>query len=260
MSEQGIADSANWSAQLRLDRVSLKVGIGAVLVLREISCSLQKGDCVALVGPSGAGKTFLLRLLNRLSEATQGTIYLNHQDIRHIPVLQLRQTVVLVPQESKLLGMTVREALHYPLKLRGIPTATLQQRVSDCLERLHIPLEWLDRTEVQLSVGQRQWVAIARALVTQPQVLLLDEPTSALDVGRASHLVQVLRDLNQATAMTIIMVNHQLDVAQEFCQHLLYLNQGQLRMDSPAPQVNWQELKTQLVAAEVKEMEEWTDA
>jgi D-methionine transport system ATP-binding protein len=245
------------SCQFFLDRVSLNASIGAHVLLQDISCKISQGDRVVIVGPSGAGKTSLLRLLNRLSEASQGTILFEDQDIRQVPVISLRQQITLVPQESKLLGMTVRKALAYPLELRGLDKQTIQQRLATWMEQLHIPQEWLERTEVQLSVGQRQIVAIARALMIQPKVMLLDEPTSALDAGRADHLVDVLTQIAQTQQITILMVNHQLDLAQQFCTHLLHLHQGRLVQDLQAEQMNWVDLRQGLIEAEAQNAEEW---
>ncbi len=246
------------TAQLSLDKVSLSAPLGSQYLLKDISFEIAKTELICLIGASGAGKTSLLRLLNRLSEPSAGTIYLEGQDYRSIPVIQLRQQIVLVQQESKLLGMTVREALAYPLSLRGLETAQIQQRILYWSDQLHIPNEWLERTEVQLSVGQRQTVAIARALVTQPKILLLDEPTSALDAGRASQLLQVLTNLAAAGETTIVMVNHQLELAQAFCQRLLYLQQGQLIQDSiNNSTLDWVKLKDRLVQTEIKAAEDW---
>lgn len=226
-------------------------------LLQELSFSLFAGDRVALVGASGSGKTTLLRLLNRLSEPIAGKLYFEEQAYAQLPVIQLRQAVALVPQESKLLGMTVEEALSYPLHLRGIPKKLIHQRITDWREQLRLPSDWLNRTETQLSVGQRQWVAIARSLIAQPKVLLLDEPTSALDVGRAETLLESLVALNQRDRTTIVMVNHQLDLAQRFAQRVLVLQQGRLTHDQPVDQIHWQTLTHQLKVAELQQTEEW---
>ena len=246
------------TAQLSLDKVSLSASVGSQYLLKDISFEIGKTELICLIGASGAGKTSLLRLLNRLSEPSAGTIYLEGQDYRSIPVIQLRQQIVLVQQESKLLGMTVKEALAYPLSLRGLERGQIQQRILYWSDQLHIPQEWLERTEVQLSVGQRQTVAIARALVTQPKILLLDEPTSALDAGKASQLLQVLTNLAATGETTIVMVNHQLELAQVFCQRLLYLQQGQLIQDSiNNSTLDWVKLKDKLVQTEIKAAEDW---
>jgi D-methionine transport system ATP-binding protein len=261
-SNSGFADveTVN-SPQLQLKQVSLVTLIGGKItgstILTDISFEVLKGDRICLIGPSGAGKTSLLRLLNRLSEPTSGAIYLENQDIKKIPVIQLRRQVMLVPQEPKLLGMTVKEALAYPLVLQQLSKQEISLRLEACREQLHIPGDWLERTELQLSVGQRQLVAIARALITQPKILLLDEPTSALDAGIASHVLGVLADLTLQGKMTILMINHQLDMAQLFCTRVLYLQEGQLLQDASVFQIDWKQLRETLVQAEARASQEW---
>lgn len=246
---------------LRLEQVNLFTSLKTQLpgnqqgypILQDISLEVFQGERLAIIGSVGAGKTSLLRLLNRLIEPTSGKIYLENQEYRQIPVIQLRQMLVLVLQESKLLGMTVGQALAYPLVLRGLSKQIIQERITHWTEQVHIPSEWLGRTEVQLSAGQRQLVAIARALVIQPKILLLDEPTSALDAGTASHLMQVLTQLSQTHQTTILMVNHQLELAQMFCTRLLHLRQGHLLANQRFPEINWVELRESLIKAEAQD-------
>ncbi|MFN7853686.1 MAG: ATP-binding cassette domain-containing protein [Dolichospermum sp.] len=227
-------------------------------ILQDITFDVSPGDRLVIIGESGAGKTSLLRLINRLNEPTGGKIYLKNQEYRQIPVIQLRQQVMLVQQESKLLGMTVGEALAYPLILRGVPKQTIQEKVSYWREKLQIPEQWLGRTEVQLAAGQRQLIAIARALVTEPQILLLDEPTSALDTPTSTHLISVLTHLNQPHSSAILMVNRQIDLAQAFCTHLLHLQQGQIVLNQPAADTDWDNLAASLKQAETQALTEWT--
>lgn len=243
--------------QLRLDAVSLAAPVGLSYLLQNISFEVFSGERIAIVGPSGAGKTSLLRLLNRLSECTQGSIYWEARDIRKIPVIELRQQVTLLLQEAKLLGMTVREAIAYPLVLRRLEPQQIQERLSYWLEQLRIPQDWLGRAEVQLSAGERQLVAIARALVIQPKILLLDEPTSALDVGRAALVWNAIQQLQEREQTTIFMVNRQLEQTQQFCTRVLHLHQGQLIQDLPATQVDWPQLRETLIKIEQQAAEEW---
>ncbi|NET40680.1 ATP-binding cassette domain-containing protein [Okeania sp. SIO2B3] len=246
-------------SQLYLDRVSLTAPVSSQYLLKDISLAVEKGARVAMVGTSGAGKTSLLRLLNRLNSPTSGSIYLDNQDYSKIPVTQLRQQVTMVLQESKLLGMSVAEAIAYPLKLRGIRPPEIQQRCKYWIEQLHIPENWLSRSELQLSVGQKQLVAIARGVVIQPKILLLDEPTSSLDVGTADRVIEVLKTLTQS-GVTVIMVNHQIDLAQQFCTQLLHLEQGELIEDSPSSKVDWVNLRHSIIQAQrqIQEAEEWS--
>lgn len=254
-------DNHTTTAQLRLEQVNLSAKLKPQLqgypILQDISFKVFTGDRIAIVGPSGAGKTSLLRLINRLSEPTRGKIYLENQEYSQIPTLHLRRVITLVLPESKLLGMTVEQAMAYPLVLRSLPQSTIQERIDLWREQLHIPREWLAKTELQLSSGQRQLVAIARALVIQPQILLLDQPTSALDAGTFTNVMAVLTRLTQTHQTSILMVNNQLDQSQGFCTRLLYLQQGQLLTNQTAPEINWINLRERLREAETQAAAEW---
>ncbi len=230
---------------LKLDHVSLIRQ--NLTILDDISFNVNRGDIVGIVGASGAGKTTLLRLLNRLISPSKGYIYFQGQDLRTIPPVSLRQQIVLVLQESKLLGMSVQQALSYPLTLQKLPPPEIKTRLSTWIEKLKIPSDWLDLTELQLSVGQRQWVALARALIMQPKVLLLDEPTSALDVGKSEYLLQIFTKLSEENKTTILMINHQLELVRKFAQKVVYLHQGQLKKELLVNQIDWENLKNDLL-------------
>lgn len=253
------------NTQLRLEEVSLFTRLAGHAqrnqrgypILQDISLEVIKGDRIAIFGATGAGKTSLLRLLNRLVDPSSGKIYLENQEYSQIPALELRSSIVLVPQETKLLGMTVKEALAYPLVLRGLSKQTIQQRLTTWIEQLSIPNDWLGRTEVQLSAGQRQLVAIARALVIQPKILLLDEPTSALDAGTAERLMEILINLSETQETTILMVNHQLELAQRFGERLIYLQEGKIVQNLAANHIDWNNLRESLIAAQKQAEDEW---
>lgn len=244
--------------QLKLEQVSYTEKLTAQAkhklpeypILQDISFEVYEGDRIAILGPTGAGKSYLLRLLNRLCEATNGKIYFDNREYRQIAVKELRQSVILVSQEPKLLGMSVREALAYPLILRNLPKPQIQQRLSYWMEQLHIPDDWLGRTETQLSNGQRQLVNLARGLVIQPKILLLDEPTSNLDSSSAERIIEMLNQLYEKHQTTILMVNHQLNLAQMFCTRLFYLQQGRLIKNQTASQINWNHLQQTLKQAQ----------
>lgn len=242
---------------LRLEQVNLAASFGSAFLLQNISFAVNRGEKIAIVGASGAGKTSLLRLLNRLNSPTQGKIYLETIPVTQIPAIKLRQQVVLVPQEPKLLGMTVRDALVYPLQLQALTTTEINRRLDIWLNRLRIPSAWLERNELQLSLGQRQLIAIARGAVVQPKILLLDEPTSALDVGTASLLLSVLDRLVAENNLTILMVNHQLELIKNFADRLLYLAAGQLTVDTVNTDRAWQELRDKLLLAQAASDREW---
>ena len=242
---------------LRLEQVGLKATIGSDFLLQNISLTIQPGDKMAIIGASGAGKTSLLRLFNCLVSPNLGRVYFQEQPRQKLTPIQLRRRVVLVTQEPKLLGMNTLEALSYPLQLQKLAETEIRHRIDTWIDILRISPEWLNKTEFQLSLGQRQLIAIARALVMNPQVLLLDEPTSALDIGIANHLLNVLGDLNQKQNLTIIMVNHQLELIKNFCDRILYLNAGRLEEDISASEANWQRLKQKLLQLQTAQDQEW---
>ncbi|MBC6417841.1 MAG: ATP-binding cassette domain-containing protein [Prochloron sp. SP5CPC1] len=242
---------------MKIQGVSLTTSVGSTYLVQDISFNITTGDRLAIIGSSGAGKTSLLRLLNRLSNPTSGSITLENRPVAEIPVISLRRQVVLVPQEPKLLGMKVSEALAYPLVLQNLSPREIRERVGTWSDRLKLAEDWLDRNELELSGGQKQLVAIARALVMEPKVLLLDEPTSALDLGRAVHLITLLTELANRGDTAIIMVNHQLELAQQFANRVLYLQLGRLLEDSSIEKVNWTKLRDNLIQAEAQTAQEW---
>jgi len=244
---------------LVFEHVSLDATIGSGQILQDISFEIHRGDRLALVGSSGSGKTSLLRLINRLHDPSRGTILLAGKDTRKESAIAIRQRAPLVMQESSLLDESVHDALVYPLKLRHLDASAIEKRLQTWMRRLSMPIEWLDRTELNLSVGQRQWVAIARALMLEPELLLLDEPTSSLDEGRGQFLVRVLNTCSQEQQITMIMANHQLHHAQTWCNRVLVLQEGRIYLDQPAHQADWSMIKEHIVNAEMQDTDEWDD-
>ena len=210
-------------------------------LLTNISVAIGKGQKTALIGATGSGKTTFLRLLNRLIDPSTGNILWNGKNIQEIPIQTLRRRVLLVSQEPSLLGMTVSEAIAYPLLLQNLPQSEIDSRLQKWLEKLQIDRKLLNHSELELSLGQRQWVAIARALIMEPEIILLDEPTSALDRGLSHLLLDTLTELTQSPQpVTVVMINHQLDLVQTWCDRLICLHKGELVQDTEASLVNWQ--------------------
>ncbi|MEB3161258.1 MAG: ATP-binding cassette domain-containing protein [Synechocystis sp.] len=216
------------SPLLTLTAVSATDLSGLEPLLTDISLTIHSGDRLGIEGPSGAGKSTLLRLLNRLQERSSGQITYQNQPLESYPVQQLRRQIMLVPQEPKLLDMTVEASLLYPLQLQKISPQEAQRRVAEACDFWHIPPDWLDRNELTLSVGQRQRVTIARGAILKPNILLLDEPTSALDPESAQRVLDGLTTLNQQGTLTVIMVNHHPQQLRQFAQRVIYLESGRL--------------------------------
>ena len=164
---------------------------------------------------------------------------------------------MLVTQEPKLLGMKVRDALAYPLQLQSIGAEEIKQRIVTITEQLEIPSDWFDRTELQLSTGQKQIVSIARGIITQPQVLLIDEPIASLDFTTAEHILSTINNLTRSHQIGTIVVNHQLELAAKFSDRLLYLQDGKLAIDKATSAIDWQDLQQQIRTSEDRSMSEW---
>ncbi len=238
---------------LSANAVSFGVNNSDYLLLDNISFNVEKGDFLGIIGASGAGKTTLLRLLNRLIDPYQGQILFNNKNVKNIPILNLRGQIVLVPQEAKLLGMSVQETLTYPLKLLKLNPNEIVTRLDYCVSELNLPPEWLDRQEIELSVGQKQLVAIARGLIMKPQILLLDEPTSALDKGKANFLMEILKKLTEQKNLSIVMVSHQLELIEKYANKIIFLEKGKIIETNLVKNINWSKINEQLKEWELKE-------
>ena len=201
-------------------------GQGPIPVLDDVSFSLARGSSLTLVGSSGSGKSTLLRCLNRLEEPTHGTVRFNGCDVRSIDPRELRQRAALVMQTPVLFDGTIRDNLRLrPVAHRADPSET---RLADALAEVGLSSDFLDRRAETLSVGEKQRVTIARALLTDPDALLLDEPTSALDPPNVALVTEAILRLRQTRALTIVAVTHQTDLVRKLGGHLLYLVRGRV--------------------------------
>ncbi len=245
------------NVELSVESVSAMSALGRTTLLNNISFTVQRPDTkIGIVGASGAGKTTFLRLLNRMVSPARGQVLWRGKSISDYAPPILRQQILLVPQEPRLLGMTVEKALAYPLQLQNKPAGEIQQQVQGWCQRLNVPEEWRSRQELELSVGQRQWVSLVRGFVAQPQMLLLDEPTSALDSGRIDHLISVLKSLDY----TVLIVSHQRAVVEQLCDRILWMDQGTIRQDCAIDAVDWQTIETVMATQKNQDTSAWNDA
>jgi D-methionine transport system ATP-binding protein len=201
------------------------------------------------LGASGSGKSTILQLLNYLQSPTSGELLFNDNPYHTYAPERLRQQIALVPQESKLLGMTVQAAINYPLTLQKLSKAEIQRRWLYWQEMFEVPEMWLDRHEALLSGGQKQWVAIARALMMEPQILLLDEPTAALDLGRSQKLAETLILDQQNSPRPIAIATHELEFAQHLATKIIYLENGKIISQGDRETIDWEMIRTQLRAS-----------
>ena len=199
-------------------------------VLRGVNARFEAGKVTAIVGPSGAGKTSLLRCLNRLEEPSSGTVLLDDRDIREIEPTELRRRVGMVFQMPVLFEGGVKANLTYGLHdvaeedlLRAIREAGLKD-------------EFLKRDSSALSVGQAQRVCVARCLVRRPEVLLMDEPTSALDKDAAARIESLVTTLARH-GLTIILVTHNLGQARKVADEALLLVDGRVAAVGSAAEI-----------------------
>lgn len=191
------------------------------MVLREASASFHRHVVTGIVGPSGAGKTSLLRCLNRLEEPDHGSVTLDGVDITAINPIALRRRVGMIFQTPALFTGGVRANLAY-----GLDTVSEDDLVA-ALEAASLDGAFLDRDSSALSVGQAQRVCIARALIRKPEVLLMDEPTSALDRDASARIEELVRSLN-ARGLTVVLVTHDLDQSKRVCDRAVLLVDGSI--------------------------------
>lgn len=198
-------------------------------LLFDISFGARQGELTVLIGPSGGGKSTLIRLINRLAEPSSGSITLAGEDVATIPVLQLRRRVGMVLQKPFMFEGTVLHNLQRPFLYRQeVPPTVASEAVHRALDLARLPRDFLGRQARSLSGGEQQRVSLARALVGGPQVLLLDEPTSALDRPTADRLAATLHDICRAEHLTVLLVTHDLRLAGRIADYLIYLEQGRI--------------------------------
>ncbi len=201
---------------------------GTQIVLDGINLEIEKGKITALVGPSGAGKTSLLRLLNRLDDPANGQIFYHSRPIAEYPVQELRLQVGFVFQTPVMFPGIVADNLRTALELAGKPVADSDGLIAETLRLAEIDASLFERDGARLSVGQKQRVNIARALMSAPAVLLMDEPTSALDPETADKLMETVRHLGKEKNITVVMVTHRLSEAKRASDTTIVMESGKI--------------------------------
>ena len=205
-----------------------RYGLSKVLALNGVTFNVEKGEYVAVMGESGSGKTTLLNILAAIDRPTAGRVLLEGRDIGAIGDSELalfrRQNLGFVFQEFNLLDtFTVKDNILLPLVLSGADTKDMLRRLRELAVRLEID-GILDKYPYEISGGQKQRAAAARALITQPRLILADEPTGALDSRSSGELLKLFSDINRA-GQTIVMVTHSVNAASH-AGRVLFIRDG----------------------------------
>jgi len=216
----------NSSEKIIIKIENLVKRFGKLEVLKGINLRVKKGETIVIIGPSGGGKSTLLRCINKLEEYQSGKIYLDGVDVNEYDVNQLRTRIGMVFQQFNLFPhMNVLDNLILaPTKVKKMPREQAIEKAKVLLSRVGL-LDKIDAYPEQLSGGQKQRVAIARALMMDPEIMLFDEPTSALDPELVGEVLDVMKDLARS-GMTMLVVTHEMGFARDVADRIVFISQG----------------------------------
>ena len=202
---------------------------GPVTALKNVSISIKDGDIFGIIGMSGAGKSTLVRTINMLERPTEGKVVIDGVDLGSLSDKELRKirrtTTMIFQGFNLLMQRNCLKNICFPLELAGVAKADAKKRALELLELVGLK----DKAKVypaQLSGGQQQRIAIARALATNPKVLLCDEATSALDPNTTNSILELIRDINKRLGITVIIITHQMSVVESICNKVAILENG----------------------------------
>lgn len=213
---------------------------GRVDALKDITIDIPAGSIFGIIGRSGAGKSSLIRTINRLERPTSGRVIVGEEDIAALgekDLVAFRRRVGMIFQHFNLLSAkTVFGNVALPLLVAGVSTDEIRALVTEVLRLVGLEGKG-DTYPSRLSGGQKQRVGIARALVSRPEILLCDEATSALDPETTLSILQLLKDINRRLGLTIVLITHEMSVIREICDHVLVLEQGEIAENGAVWQV-----------------------
>ena len=206
-------------------------GDSQVNALQNVNIAVQKGEIFGIIGLSGAGKSTLVRCINLLERPDEGEVLFHGKNLMTMSEKELRaqrKKITMIFQHFNLLDQrTSLDNICFPLELVGTPKKEARKRAMELLETVGLP-DKAGAYPVQLSGGQKQRIAIARALATNPEVLLCDEATSALDPKTTRETLRLLQDINRNLGVTVIIITHDMKVIEEICGRVAILNHGEV--------------------------------
>ena len=219
---------------------NLEKHFGRLQVLKGISIDVHQGDVLAVIGPSGSGKSTLIRCINQLETPTAGQVIFEGLDLtgKKVDLDKMRQKIGMVFQNFNLFNnMTVIDNITAgPIKVLGIAKEEAQKQAMELLARVGLA-DKAQEYPIKLSGGQKQRVGIARALSTQPKVLLCDEATSALDPQTTASVLQLLAEINRELKLTIVLITHEMDVIRRVCDVVAVMDAGKIVEQGPVADV-----------------------
>ena len=206
-------------------------GESGVHAVQDVSLHIAPGEIFGIIGYSGAGKSTLVRCINLLERPTQGTVTVDGRELTALSEKELRQErrkIGMIFQQFNLMtARTVAQNVAFPLKDSGLSKEETAAKVTQLLELVGLP-DKADAYPAQLSGGQKQRIAIARALASDPKVLLCDEATSALDPQTTQSILRLIKDINQKTGITVVVITHEMAVVKEICHRVAVMEKGRV--------------------------------
>ena len=200
-----------------------------VVALNDINLEIQDGDIYGIIGMSGAGKSTLVRCINMLERPDEGKVIVNGREMMQLSPAELRdarrEITMIFQQFNLLMQRSCLKNICFPMELAGVKKEEAEKRAKELLEMVGLP-DKANAYPAQLSGGQKQRIAIARALATDPKVLLCDEATSALDPNTTHSILTLIKDINRKLGITVVVITHQMSVVEEICDHVAILDGG----------------------------------
>ena len=204
---------------------------GTVEALKNVNLSIEDGDIYGIIGMSGAGKSTLVRCINMLERPTEGSVIINGVDIGKLGAAELRRErrkITMIFQGFNLLMQrTCIDNICFPLELAGVKKKEARKKAAELLETVGLPDKG-GAYPAQLSGGQQQRIAIARALATEPEILLCDEATSALDPKTTQSILDLIAEINERLGITVIVITHKMSVVEKICSKVAILDGGEV--------------------------------